>query len=116
MRRDDLAVSSVKPCDLSPLGTDIVVARTMEAIATDTVLVVELVGEGIHIGVSWHRLVEGRIKYPHLRNLGEYLGYGFNPEDVRWIVQWCELCTLMKHRNYFGSDADALCEAFATVY
>ena len=60
--------------------------------------------------------MEGRIKYADLRSLGEYLGYGFNPEDVRWIVEWGKLCTLVKHRNYFGGDTDTLCEAFSAVH
>ena len=42
----------------------------MEAVAADTVLVVELIGEPVHIGMLGHRLVEGRVKYPYLRRIG----------------------------------------------
>ena len=88
----------------------------MEAIAADAVFVIEFVGEPIHIGMLGHRLVEGRVKYPYLRNLGEYLRHGFDTEDVGWVVKRSELCALMEHIYYLWGDTYALCKALCTVY
>ena len=62
-------------------------ARPMEAVATDAVLIVELIGERIHISMLGHGLVEGRIKDPYLRDLRQDLRDSLDTEDVRRIVQ-----------------------------
>ena len=88
----------------------------MEAVATDAVLVIEFVGEPIHIGMLGHRLVEGRVKYPYLRDLGEHLRHGFDTEDVGWVVKRSKLCALMEHIYYLWGDTYALSKALCTVY
>ena len=91
-------------------------ARTVEAIATDAVLVVEFVGEPVHIGMLGHRLVEGRVKYPYLRRIWEYLRHSFDTEDVGWVVKRSKLCALMEHIYYLWGDTYALSKALCTVY
>ena len=91
-------------------------ARTVEAIAADAVLVVELIGEGIHIGMLGHRLVEGRIEYPYLRRIGEYLRHRLDTEDVGWVVKRSKLCALMEHIYHLWGDTYALSKALCTVY
>ena len=43
--------------------------RAMEAVATDVVLLIEVVGESVHIGVLWHRLMEGCVEDSDLGRL-----------------------------------------------
>ena len=43
--------------------------RAVEAVATDVVLLIEVVGESVHVGVLWHRLMEGCIEDSDLRCL-----------------------------------------------
>jgi len=63
-----------------------------------------------------HRLVEGRVKYPYLRRIGEYLRHSFDTEDVGWVVKRSKLCALMEHIYYLWGDTYALSKALCTVY
>jgi len=63
-----------------------------------------------------HRLVEGRVKYPYLRDIGEYLRHSFDTEDVGWVVKWSKLRALMEHIYHLRGDTYALSKALCTVY
>jgi hypothetical protein len=63
-----------------------------------------------------HCLVEGRVKYPYLRRIGEYLRHSFDTEDVGWVVKRSKLCALMEHIYHLWGDTYALSKALCTVY
>ena len=99
MTGDDLRISEVETCELRTLCRDILMACSVEAVATDTVLVVIFVWKSIHIGVCWHCLVEGRIKHTDLRNRRKHCTYRSDTEDVCWIMERCEHRAFLKLRD-----------------
>ena len=61
-------------------------AGSMEAVATHAVLLVELIGEGIHVGVVGHGLMEGGVEDAHLRQVGQQCLDGIDALDISGVV------------------------------
>ena len=59
----------------------------MEAIATHAILLIELVGDGIHISLGGHGLMEGGIEHAHLRQTRHQLLHGVHTLQVGRVVQ-----------------------------
>ena len=70
---DEAIVIGVKSEDLAGAVADISVAGTVEAVATDLILVVEAARDGVHVGLRRHRLVEGGVEDDHLGSLRQDL-------------------------------------------
>ena len=64
----------------------ITVGRAMEAVTADAVFFIHLVGQGIHIGIVGHRLMEGCVEYAHLGNRRQKGRYGIYAFQVGGIM------------------------------
>ena len=66
------------------------VGGAVRAVFTDAVFLVILIGQGIHISLRRHCLVERGVKYNHLRNfIAEGFNAGADCKHVRRIVKGC---------------------------
>ena len=71
----------------SPAG-DILVGGAVEAVAADLVLLIVFIGQGVHIGLGGHRLVEGGVEHGHLGHvLAHDGGAGVDTGDVGGVVE-----------------------------
>ena len=71
----------------SPAG-DILVGGAVEAVAANLVLLIVFIGQGVHIGLGGHRLVEGGVKHSHLGHVGtHHVHAGLDAGDVGGVVQ-----------------------------
>ena len=59
----------------------------MRAVTADVVLLVIFVGQGVHVGVGRHGLVEGRVEDQDLGHAGEQLGGVPGSAEVGGVVQ-----------------------------
>ena len=59
----------------------------METIAANAVLLVKLVGNGIHKGLWRHGLVEGSVKHAHLRQSRHQLLHGIHTLQVGRVMK-----------------------------
>ena len=77
----------------------------METIATNTVLLVQLVRDSVHISLSWHCLMEGSIKYTYLRQTRHKLLNGVYTLKVCRVMQWSQIRALLESlQNLIGED------------
>ena len=72
--------------ELTGTSTYIAVAGAVETIATDAVLLVQLIGDSIHKGLWRHGLMEGGVEYTHLRQTGHQLLHGVHTLQVSGVV------------------------------
>ena len=97
-------------------GRNIAVRSAVEAVATDSILLVQLVRNSVHICLIWHCLVESGIKYSHLRNARKCLFNRLNTFEVSRVVKRSEFDALNNHLFYFWSDKHRLIKLLAAVY
>ena len=88
----------------------------VEAVATHTILAVELLGEGIHVGIVGHGLVEGGVEHTDLGNLGQQSADSIDTLDIGGIVQRSEVVASLKGLHHLGSEQHALVELLTTMY
>ena len=92
---DDVGVRRVALEELHRAPGHVAVARAVEPVAADLVLLVQLVGQPVQVRGGGHRLVEGGIEDRHL--LGrrqDSLGLA-DADEVRRVVQGSELHVLL---------------------
>ena len=70
MTGDDALFFDVYAEEFAYLGADISMAGAVEAIAAHAVFLIVFVGEGVHVSLGGHRLVEGGVKHSYLRHVG----------------------------------------------
>ena len=68
----------------------------METITADTILLIEFVGDSVHKGLRRHGLMEGSIKYTHLRQTWHQLLHGIHTLQVCGVMQWRKVRALLK--------------------
>ena len=88
----------------------------MEAITTHAMLLVEFIGNRIHIGVVGHGLVESGIEDTHLRQIGQQGLNGIDTFDVGWIVQRRKVVASLEIAHDLGGEEDALRELLAAMH
>ena len=59
----------------------------MGAVTADTVLLIILVGQGVHVGLRLHGLMEGGVENDYLRDLGKDLLHSADTEDMGGVVE-----------------------------
>ena len=87
----------------------------MEAIATYTILLVQFVGNGIHIGIVGHRLMESRIEDSNLRHIRQDSLNGTNTFQVGRIVERSQVVARRKGIEHFLGQQDRFTELLATM-
>ena len=88
----------------------------MESVAAYTVLLIELIGDGVQISVVGHCLMEGCIEHTNLGNLGEQLADSVYTLQVCGVVQGSQVVAGCECLEYIGSEQYALVELLASVY
>ena len=88
----------------------------METIAAYTIFLIQLVGDGIHISLSRHCLVEGGIEDTHLRQARHQFLHGIHTLQVSRVVQGSQVRALLKGLQHLVSQHYRLIELLATMH
>ena len=87
MAGDDLQAVIRLAEDLGRPARHIAVRGAVEAVFADAELLIQIIGQGVHVGLGRHGLVESRIEDGDLGNAGHGFLAGFDAGHVRRIVQ-----------------------------
>ena len=91
-------------------------ARPVEAVATNSILLVQLIRQRIHVRIVGHRLMESRIEHSHLRHARQRLLYRINTFQVSGVMQRSQLGALHNHLLHLRRDNHRLVELLAAVH
>ena len=116
MAGDDLGAFLGDAEELEDAGADVAVAGAMETVAAHAMLLVELVGQGVHVGVVGHGLVEGGVEDAHLREVGQQGLNGVYAFDVGGVVERCQVVAGLEVTHHLGGEDDTLGELLAAVH
>ena len=95
---------------------DILVAGAVEAVAAHAVLLVVLVGDGVHVGLRGHGGVEGRIKHSDVGLiLAKDLIGSLDTQDGGGVMQGSQGAQVMDSLDDLGGDQAALLKLLAAV-
>ena len=95
---------------------DILVARAVEAVAADAVLLIVLIGDGVHISLGGHGGVESRVKDRNIRLvLTEDLVGSLNAQNGGGVVQGSQRAQVVDGLDDLGGNQAALLELLAAV-
>ena len=98
-----------------PFG-DVEKTGAVEAVFTDTVLLIPLVGEGVHVGALRHCLMPGGVHHRAVSGVGQNISGGFDALDIGRIVQRGQIGYFLKGLQRFIVDNDRLVELVASLY
>ena len=88
----------------------------MEAVAANLVLLIVFIGQGVHIGLGGHRLVEGGVEHGHLGHvLAHDGGAGVDAGDVGRVVEGGQGDALLQGLHDLVRDQDGAGEGLAAV-
>ena len=90
MAGDDLQLFDGLAHQLGAAGGDIAVRGAVEAVAADAVLLVIIIGDRVHIGLSGHGLVESSVEHGDHRDVAHNGLAGVDAGDVGGVVQRSE--------------------------
>ena len=85
---------------------DIAVGGTVETVATDAVLLIQLVGDGIHIGLGGHRLMESGVEHAYLRQARHQLLHSVHTLEVGRIMQRSQVGAFLKLLQHLVGEDD----------
>jgi hypothetical protein len=111
----EIGIRRIALHDLAGAGSDIAVARAMESVAADLVLVIELARQTVHVGGRRHGLVEGCIEHRDIRCPGHELHRFVDADEVRRIVQRGQFDVLLDRREHGRIDDHRGGELFAAM-
>ena len=81
-------------------------AGAVEAVAPDLVLLIPGVGQGVHVGLGGHGLVEGGVEHGHHGGAGHELPAGLDSDDVGGVVQRRQGIALLNGGHNLVRDQD----------
>ena len=84
---DDAFFGRIDTQELADATRYIAMGCAVETITADTVFLIQLVRNGIHVRIIGHGLVESRIEYTHLRDAGQQLADSLDTFQVSRVVQ-----------------------------
>ena len=87
----------------------------MEAIATQTVFHIKLIGQAVKIGYLGHGLMEGRIKNGHLGHAPHDIHAGLDTKYVGRIMQGRDLAAGLDTLQNLARDEHAIRKAFTAM-
>ena len=88
----------------------------METIAAHAVLLIQLVGDSIHISLGRHGLMEGGIKNTYLRQTRHQFLHGINTLQVSGVVQRSQVADGLESLQYLVSEDNALVELLTSMH
>ena len=101
---------------LGCLVGNILVAGAVEAVAAHTVLLVVLVGDGVHISLRRHGAVEGGVEHSHHGNVAEHLAGGLDTQNTGGVVQRSQRAQLTQRVDDLIGDQAAALELLAAMH
>ena len=117
---DDLGVLDIQARELGAHAGDELVARAVRAVAADAILLVVLVREAVHVGVSRHRLMEGGVEGHDLRDARENGLHGVDAQQVSRVMERGEVAAegdllqdVVVHEDGAGEEIAALDDTVA---
>ena len=87
----------------------------MEAVTADLVLGIVLIGQGVHVGLGGHGLMEGGVEHGHHGDAGHDLGAGADADQVGGVVQRSQGVAVLDGLQHLVGDQDGLVESLAAV-
>ena len=115
MAGDDFLLGDVYAENLAYAGRHVAVAGAVEAVSAHAVLLVEAVGEGVHIRFGRHGLMESGVEHTHLLDAGENLLHGLDAGDVGRIVERSEVVAVLDLLKHLVGKEHALAELLGAV-
>ena len=116
MAGDELQALNRLLQELGSAVADVLVAGAVEAVAADTVLLIVLIGDGVHVGLRGHGGVESRVKDRNIRLvLPKDLVGGLDAQDGGRVVQRSQRAQVVDRLDDLGGDQAALLELLAAV-
>ena len=113
---DELELFDGLAHELGAAGGHVAVARAVEAVAADAVVLVVFIRNGVHIGLAGHGLVERGVKHGDHRHVVAHDGAaGVDAGDVGGVVQWGERRALLEGSHDGVVDLDGAGELLAAV-
>ena len=100
---------------LGSLVSHVLVAGAVEAVAADAVLLIVLVGDGVHISLRGHGAVESGIEHSDHGDVAEHLACGLNAQDACGVVQGGQGAQLPEGVDDFIGDQAAGLELLAAM-
>ena len=88
----------------------------MEAVAADLVLFIVLVGQGVHVGLGGHGLVEGGVEHAHHGHAGHALLAGLDAGDVGGVVEGGQGDAVLQSLHDLVGDEDGAGKGLAAVH
>ena len=116
MADDGLEILRLLPEKGSNRAGDIFVARPVEAVAADAVLLIVLLRQRIQIGLRGHGLMEGGIEYRHHRGVRHQSAARKDSGQICRIVQRCKIGDLTDALDHVIIDERRLRELLAAVH
>ena len=101
---------------LGGLHAHVLVAGAVEAVAAHAVLLIILVGDGVHIRLGGHGGMEGGVKHGHIGQVAEHLLGGLDAHDGGRVVQGGQRAQVTDGLYHLIGDEAALLELLAAVY
>ena len=113
---DDAATLGLDAQELAHTLTDVAVAGSVETIATYAMLLIQVVGQGIHVSVVGHGLVEGSVEHTYLWDVWQEGRNGVHALDVGRVVEGSQVVAQGELLHHLGGEQYALVELLSTVY
>ena len=88
----------------------------MESVAAHAILLVETVGERVHIGFCRHGLVECGVEHAYLRDAGQNLLHGLYTCHVGRVMERSEVVAFLYLLEHLVGDKYALAEFLGAVH
>jgi len=94
----------------------ILVAGAVEAVAAHAVLLVVLIGDGVHISLRGHGAVESGVEHGHHGDVAEHLAGGLDAQDACGVVQGSQRAQLTQSLDDLIGDQAAALELLAAMH
>ena len=94
----------------------VTVGGAVEAVTANAVLLVQLVGHGIHVGIVRHSLVESGVEHAHLGHVGQDSRDGVHALQIGRVVQRSQVVAGFKGSQHLRRQQDRLAELLAAVH
>ena len=115
MASNDLGIFRFLAEKLSGTGSYIAMARTMEAVFTDSVLFVFFIFDAVHEGHRRHGLMESRIKDSHLRGVRHQFLASADTSNIRRLMKRSHITQGFNLLQVFFRNENGFTEHFAAM-
>ncbi len=88
----------------------------METVAADTVLLISLIRQSVHVSLCRHGLMESCVEHAHLGNAGKQVEYCLDADDVSRVVEGCHRIALLDLLDNLRGDEHGLVEVFHAMH